>query len=129
MTARLTGLCGLLALALCPVLNADEPAKPVEIGSRRELFVDHYLTAKLDGVSRRVEQPRDEGIALKFDKPWEGAFSGYCTILRVLAEYRAYYRGLPEAGKDGTANEVTCVATSFDGVTWTKPELGLFEVR
>jgi hypothetical protein len=119
----------LLALALCPALRADEPAKPIDVGARRELFVDKHLIDRLDGVSLRLEQPRDEGVALKFDKPWEGAFAGYCTIIRDGGEYRAYYRGNPTAGKDGSNAEVTCVATSKDGVTWAKPELGLHEVN
>lgn len=119
----------LLALALGPVLRADEPVKPIDVGTRRELFVDRYLIDRLDGVTLRLEQPRDEGVALKFDKPWEGAFAGYCTIIRDGGEYRAYYRGNPTAGKDGSDTEVTCVATSKDGITWTKPELGHYEVR
>ena len=127
MTARLAG--GLALLALCPVLRAAEPTRPIDLGSRRELFVDRYLIDRIDGVSLRLEQPRDEGIALKFDKPWEGAFAGYCTIIRDGSEFRAYYRGNPKAGRDGSNTEVTCVAVSKDGKTWTKPELGLFEVH
>ncbi len=127
MPPRLAG--GLLLLALSPALRAEDAPKPVDLGSRRELFVDRHLIEKLDGVSLRLEQPRDEGIAVKFDKPWEGAFAGYCTILRDGGEFRAYYRGNPAAGKDGSAGEVTCVAFSKDGVAWTKPELGLFEVN
>jgi hypothetical protein len=116
-------------LALCPALRADDPAKPIDIGSRRELFIDKHLIEKLDGVSLRLEPPRDEGIVLKFDKPWEGAFCGYTTIIHARGEYRAYYRGNPTAGKDGSPSEVTCVAVSKDGKTWTKPELGVFEVN
>lgn len=127
MTARLAGCVTLLALATA--LRGDEPAKPIELGSRRELFVDKHLIDKLDGVSLRLEQPRDEGVALKFDKPWEGGFAGYCTVIRDGGEFRAYYRGNPTAGKDGSNTEVTCVAFSKDGAAWTKPELGLFEVN
>jgi hypothetical protein len=126
MTARHAAL---LALALAPALRAAEPATPIDLGSRRELFVDKYLIDRLDGVSLRLERPRDEGAALKFDQPWEGAFSGYCTILRDGDEFRAYYRGNPAAGKDGSNREVTCVAFSKDGKNWTKPELGLFEIN
>src|SRR5690606_3670163 len=97
--------------------------------SRRELFVDKHLIDRLDGVELRLEQPRDEGVALKFDESWEGAFCGYCTIIRDGDEYRAYYRGNPTAGRDGSNTEVTCVALSKDGRTWTKPRLGLFEVN
>lgn len=126
MTPRLA--CVAL-LAIAPALRADDPAKPIDLGSRRELFVDKHLIDKLDGVSLRLEQPRDEGVAVKFDKPWEGAFAGYCTVIRDGGEFRAYYRGNPTAGKDGSNTEVTCVAVSKDGKTWEKPELGLVEVN
>jgi len=123
----MTGRAFLLALILCPpALRADD--KPIELGSRRELFVDKFLIDKLDGATLRMEQPRDEGIALKFDKPWEGPFCGYCTALRDGDEYRMYYRG-SVGGKDGSPTEVTCVAFSKDGVAWTKPDLGLYEIH
>lgn len=42
---------------------------------------------------------------------------------------RAYYRGRPIAGRDGTDDEVTCYAESSDGVNWTKPDLGIYEIH
>jgi hypothetical protein len=39
-----------------------------------------------------------------------------------------YYRGLPTASRDGTSAETTCYAESKDGIIWTRPELGLFEI-
>ena len=120
-----------LLITTFPPLSAPagEPAKPVEIGSRLELFVDHFLIDKRTGVSLALKTPRDEGIALKLDKPWEGRFCGYATIIHDGPLYRFYYRGLPSARADGSNAEVTCVAESRDGITWTKPELGLFEVH
>ncbi|MFO0810928.1 MAG: hypothetical protein U0746_20045 [Gemmataceae bacterium] len=114
----------LLALAF-PAVAADAP---LDIGSRRELFVDRYLIDRLDGASLELQRPVDRGPVLTFDKPWEGLFSGYCTILHEPSGFRAYYRGSPAAGKDGNDRETTCVAESVDGVRWTKPTLGLFEV-
>lgn len=99
------------------------------IGSRLELFVDDYLIDKLQGATLRLHPPRDEGIVLKFDKPWEGRFCGYATVIKDGELYRLYYRGLPLAGRDGSAAEVTCYAESKDGISWTKPNLGLFEVN
>lgn len=104
-------------------------AAALDIGSRRELFVDRALIDRLEGARQVLHSPRDEGIAFRFDRPWEGAFCGYTTIIRDGDRYRAYYRGLPEAGKDGSPAEVTCVAESPDGVRWSKPSLGLFDVR
>jgi len=109
--------------------NENQPAKvEVDIGSRRELFVDHFLIEHLDGAELRINQPHREDIAVKFDKPWEGGFSGYPTVIQDGDIYRLYYRGLPIPGKDGTAAEVTCYAESDDGIHWRKPDLSLFEV-
>jgi hypothetical protein len=119
-------LGGLLAALPAPTGHAEEPA--LEIGTRRELFVDSWLIARLDGAHLALQQPRDEGPAFAFDKPWEGLFSGYCTMIYDNGAYRAYYRGSPLAKPDGSSTEVTCVAESTDGVHWTKPKLGLFEV-
>jgi hypothetical protein len=86
------------------------------------------LIDKLDGAELRLQTPRDEGVAFKLDKPWEGRFCAYTTILHDGEKYRAYYRGAPSAEGDGTRRETTCYAESTDGKTWSKPSLGLFEV-
>ena len=101
----------------------------LELGARRELFVDHYLIDKLDNVRLVLNRPRDEGVALQFDKPWEGLFCGYATVIRDGDLYRLYYRGRSDAGADGDEGEVTCYAESSDGIQWTKPELDLYEVQ
>ncbi len=104
-------------------------AKPVmDIGSRRELFVDRHMLERLENVSLALHYPRNEGEVLAFDKPWEGAFCAYGTIIKDGAVFRMYYRGVPVAGKDGNSNEVTCYAESTDGINWSKPELGLYEI-
>ncbi len=90
----------------------------VNIGSRLELF----------NVRRILHEPKDEGIVLLFDKPWEGPFCGYATIIKDDAKYQLYYQGLPEAGKDGSAIETTCYAESGDGISWTKPNTGIYEI-
>ena len=51
------------------------------------------------GVEIRLEKPRDEGIVHKFDKPWEGPFCGYSTVIKDKDKFYLYYRGLPKAGK------------------------------
>ena len=121
---------GALALAaMLPAARGQEPKTAVlDLGTRRELFVDYFLFEKLDGAELRLQTPRDEGNVMAFDKPWEGAFCAYATILKDGDKYRAYYRGNPAAGADGSAGECTCYAESADGKTWTKPDLGLHVV-
>ena len=110
---------------LSPVM-ADDAV--VDIGSRLELFVDHHLIDRLDGVTLRLHHPEYDGVALKFDRPWERLFCGYVTILKDGDLYRLYYRGMPKAKADGSRLEGTCYAESRDGVSWVKPNLGLYEV-
>jgi hypothetical protein len=114
--------------ALLSPLQAAPPEGVLELGSRRELFVDTFLVDRLEGATRELQKPRDEGVAFSFDKPWEGRFCGYVTIIRDGEIDRAYYRGSPNAGGDGSNSEVTCVAESRGGKSFSKPSLGLFEV-
>ncbi len=101
----LTGFTSLLAHA----------ADPIDIGNRRELFVDRFLINQLNGVRLQLHTPRDEGIAFAFDKPWEGPFSGMVTMVRLPdGSLRAYYRGKPVATRDGSEDDVTCVAEPKD---------------
>lgn len=104
-------------------------AEVLQLGTRRELFVDHYLIEKMKSVQLKMHEPLREGIAIKFDQPWEGPFSCYTTVFKDGDRYRMYYRGKPKAGKDGDDAEGVCYAESKDGVAWTKPNLGLFEIH
>lgn len=126
-----TGACGLiLAANKCRqyVLADDQHSAVVDIGSRRELFLDHELIDSLDDIRLVMHRPHDEGQVLAFDNPWEGAFCGYATVIRDDDLFRLYYRGLGKAGQDGSQSETTCYAESKNGRDWTKPHLGLFEI-
>src|SRR5262249_3681436 len=104
-------------------------ASGVEIGSQRELFVDRFLIDAMSGCSLVLQTPRPAEIAVKSDRPWEGWGSfAYTTVLKDGAKYRMYYRGTPNGVTDGSYEETTCYAESDDGIHWTKPDLGLFEV-
>lgn len=109
---------------------AQSPSRrePISLGSRRELLVDNYLVDAIRGDGAlRLATPVDAGPALVLDRPWEGSFCGYSTVLQPAPNlYRLYYRGLPESGQDGNNAEVTCCAESTDGIRWTKPQLELF---
>ena len=63
-------------------LGGEIPKDVIDIGSRLEMFVDHFLVEKMDNVRLELNQPKDEGIAIKFDRPWEEGGSGYGVIAR-----------------------------------------------
>jgi len=87
-----------LLIAFCPIVGlmfADVPARLAaprahgadakaeecrELGSRRELFVDHYLIDKLNNARLVLHHPKDEGPVIKFNQPWEFPHAGCPTV-------------------------------------------------
>lgn len=117
-----------LVLSSSVQLPPARAGEVIDIGDRRELCVDGHLIARLQGARMTLGVPQPREIVLTFDQPWEGIYSGYATVLQAGDGYRLYYRGLP-AARHSLDTEVTCVAESKDGVVWTKPKLGIFEVQ
>ena len=105
--------------------------EPIDIGSRRELFVDDYLIERMEGARQVLHHPTSREVSLVRDKPWEGNVSGYTTVFQDGAIYRMYYRGTHTIYTPGNVTsphrEVVCYAESQDGIHWTRPELGLVE--
>ena len=104
----------------------------VDIGSRRELLVDDHLIAALGrDAALRLHRPVPQEIALELDAPWEGNASGYYTVFQDGGAYRMYYRGWHFSHDSGSLEyphaEVVCLAESSDGISWSKPDLGLVE--
>jgi len=127
-TLRTAGTAFILSCILAVVV-ADEgwEISVRDIGSRRELFVDHYLIDRMRDVRLELNRPRNEGVVIRFDRPWEYPFAGCPTVIRDGEKYVLIYRGMRGTG-DGTDVESTCYAESEDGINWVKPDLGLFEV-
>ena len=104
-------------------------AEPVEVGSRRELFVDDLLIGKLDGAKLRMHRPH------KLRRMPPRPFGHYATVLKDRDKLRLYYRGDKVPGahwRNGWGKyhegEVTLYAESKDGgVKWVEPKLGLHD--
>ena len=79
----------LLALAHA----ASSPITTVDIGSRRELFVDSALIDQLKGKAElRLHRPVPREISLVHDALWEGSGSGYHSVFQDGDKYRMYYK-------------------------------------
>jgi hypothetical protein len=100
----------------------------IDLGGKRELFVDDFLISSRTNLALTLHEPRDEGDVFNFDAPWEGAFCAYVTVIHDGDRFRAYYRGKAEGTRDGVGED-TCLAESTDGKHWTKPSLGLTEIN
>ncbi|MEO8495571.1 MAG: hypothetical protein ABI614_10915 [Planctomycetota bacterium] len=109
--------------------------QPIELGNRRELFVDNYLVHELRDVQLLVHQPVREEIAVTCDAPWEGNGCGYYSVLHDPQEsiYRMYYHAwqIPTgvAGEQPTDPLTIAYRQSRDGITWERPNLGICEFR
>lgn len=102
----------------------------IELGSRRELFVDDFLLQSMEGVQLRQGQPQPQEIAIEHDAPWEGNTCYYHTVFRDDRLYRMYYRGAHFDEDSASApHQVVCYAESMDGITWHKPDLGLVSFK
>lgn len=123
--------CGvLIALAvfalslLSPEASANE--SPIPIGSRLELFVDHHLVDRMEGVEFRLHHPQ------MLPLPASPLVGAYATVIKDGDLYRGYYRdvipGYTGKRHSGHPGEITCYAESQDGHEWTFPALGLFEI-
>lgn len=119
------------------LLNIAHPTyagdKAIEVGSRRELFVDEFLIDKRKGLELRLQAPTPRDVVMIHDAPWEGTGCGFHTIFRDGDIVRMYYIAGDLTNQDASKFQshpwFACYAESKDGIHWTKPDLGLFEYK
>ena len=103
----------------------------IEIGSRRELFVDDYLvdfdktTAKMT-----LNKPVKREAAFIHNEPWEKDICVYHNITRMPdGKYAMYYKSHHYGRLTGSDQYRTlrkiCVLFSDDGLHWSRPELDI----
>jgi hypothetical protein len=114
--------------------SVPAPASPhgvPNIGSRLEMFVDRHLVDRLSGTARMMlHPPVFKDVAVKFDRPWEGAVSGFVAVIKDGDICRMYYVGIPYRVRSDNQDTSFCYAESRDGgITWTKPDLGLVDYQ
>ena len=129
-------LMGAAGLFIASLVSGQSPAAvqpratdPLNLGTRLEMFIDHFLIEQLKGTRLKLHEPRPAGIAVRFGDPWDEVPNGTATILEDNGRYRLYYGGLPADFKSEGAETNLCYAESQDGIAWVKPELGLVEFR
>lgn len=136
--AGATFLLGLVAANPSAWAVAASAEKVIELGSRRELFVDEFLIAQKTNLELKLHSTTPREIVMVRDEPWEGSGSDFDTFIRENDLIRLYYMATELTNADATKikynpgsplpREVyACYAESRDGIHWVKPELGLFE--
>ena len=117
-----------------------ESASALDIGDRRQVFIDHRFLESSQGVRLRVHPPRKTGeMTIAQEHPWESRRVGlYGTVLKVGETYHMWYESLANFDRDEKGHHTLklerdrsdwrrymCYARSSDGITWEKPNLGL----
>lgn len=130
-------LISLLAVGFVAVqVTFAEEASPLDIGSRREIFVDDYLVGRMSGTSLKMHSPQLSDACSHGTIPL-GAVGQYAAILKDGDLFRLYCRGEDVPGitwkKHGVEayhrNELTFYAESRDGLHWAEPNLGLYQFK
>jgi hypothetical protein len=116
LAARATALAG------AAVAPADGAA--LDVGDRRQLFIDRRFVADETNVTLTMNPPQKLGIVLDSgNAPWEHGPGGFFRVIEDAGKLKLYYGAFTRAGQS------LCYAESDDGLAWTKPRLGLVEVE
>lgn len=95
----------------------------VNIGNRRQLFIDDYIIERLDNISRRLNEGEKypDPVVLN-DNVWERNVNIYGSVIEDEGKLKMWYRSNADFG-----SIFICYAESEDGITWTKPDLGIIK--
>ena len=119
-----------VVIMLFTTYSNAQPAAPINIGSRLELFVDDYLVDRFEAdATFHLHKPSGKEVVLTSDKPWEDPTMGYFAVFLDGDTYRMYYRGHHHGVGEKPRGEPMCYAESKDGIHWVKPNLGLFSFK
>lgn len=115
-------LCGIAAVS---AVRAT-PVEPKPIGTALQLLADRSLVAEQKGTAFRLGGPVEREAVLRSERPWEGNALLISSIYELGGTYYMLYRAEDGGrGREKASEIFLCLATSKDGLTWNKPELGL----
>jgi len=93
------------------------------LGKDKHLFVDAMGLDTVEGISFTVTPPRAVQVVFKSENPWE-SIAAYSNVLDDgTGTYKIYY----QSSRHDWVN--MAVATSTDGINWTKPHVGAIEFQ
>ena len=111
-------------------------AKPLQVGTRVQLFVDDYLITESKGLNEHLHaMTKHPTPVLTAEAPWErpakGGLAGPVNVTYDPATglTRLWYntRGTFTAGILPGEPSLACYATSCDGINFERPDLGLVD--
>ena len=106
--------------------------KVLDLGKGRQVFWDDYLVDNKQTTATLVlNHPVKLEPPFEFNAPWEGNWVSYPLISKFDDTYRMYYiTGTAIDASDlqtDTGRSRVCMIESRDGITWTRPSLGIVD--
>ena len=132
MSSRLRFLLAVSHLAVggAAILGSSQAAG-VEIGHRKQLFIDDRVVESTRSVTRRLHrlERHPDNPVLVGDRPWERWLvspNGRAVLFDgETGEFKMWYMASrPEEGAPGGFRYKVGYAVSQDGINWSKPNLG-----
>jgi hypothetical protein len=117
--------CTLVNAELRPDRDAAGSPSILDVGSRKQLFLDRRLIETDRNIQLVFNPPRHlpENV-LPAEGTWErGRLGAYVSVIEEGAGYRMYYNAYDARFE----TEYLCVALSDDGVRWRRPRIGTIE--
>ncbi len=115
---------------------SEKSREVIDVGSRKQLFIDESFFATSKGVTLKVKPPQKTGERiLRPEQPWENAALSWFNVVQDAgriddrARYRMWYAAYDIDGWPTADDTSFCYAESQDGIHWTRPELGLFSYQ
>jgi len=103
--------------------------QPIDLGTRRELFVDDTLIAGMTAVRLDLKHPERREL-FTFDAPWEGPAALASSVVADRGVVRLYYRASILDAHDVERMTVMALAESHDGgLSFVRPSLGLYKFQ
>ena len=99
----------------------------LDVGNRKQLFIDRRFIDAARDIELTVNPPvKLPGPVLVSEHPWESFSIGWSCVLEDEGAFKLWY-ATSDSDQWSDGRWHLCYATSEDGRTWEKPELGLVE--
>ena len=100
----------------------------IDIGSRKQLFIDNKWFASQQGMALTMNPPDKREVVIQPERPWDAhSIAGYSTVLEHQGKCLMWYDAISNLPSETNHYRSICYAESEDGLTWTRPDVNLFE--
>lgn len=105
-------------------------AEPISVSvGQRQLFLDDYCVAKMDGLQKTMHQPEKRGAVISPDRPWDQLIETNSAPAWDEKDqiYKTWMLNSTRTGPEQSdwGESLIAYAESKDGIDWTKPILRL----